>query len=55
MTVTDRDPIDALDPRYFQIGEVVERPLAERPRHDTIAAIIDWLGAPAQHAPAGTV
>src|ERR1700686_4142738 len=51
MTATDRDPIDGLDPRYFQIGEVVERPLAERPQHDTIAAIIDWLGSPAQHAP----
>jgi adenylate cyclase len=51
MTATDRDPIDGLDPRYFQIGEVVERPLAERPQHDTIAAIIDWLASPAQHAP----
>jgi adenylate cyclase len=51
MTVTDRDPIDGLDPRYFQIGEVVERPLAERPQHDTVAEIIGWLGTPAQHAP----
>ena len=51
MTVTDRDPIDGLDPRYFQIGEIVERPLAERPRHDTIEAIVDWLASPAQHAP----
>jgi adenylate cyclase len=51
MSATDRDPIDGLDPRYFQIGEVVERPLAERPQHDTIAAIIDWLASPAQHAP----
>jgi adenylate cyclase len=51
MTVTDRDPIDGLDPRYFQIAEIVERPLAERPRHDTIEAIIDWLAGPAQHVP----
>ncbi len=47
----DRDPIDGLDPRYFQIGDVVERPLAERPQHDTIEAIIDWLAGPAQHIP----
>src|SRR6202042_64190 len=40
-----------LDPRYFQIGETVERPLAERPQHDTIEAIIDWLGGPAEHVP----
>src|ERR1700730_14504921 len=51
MTVTDRDPIDGLDPRDFQIGEIVERPLAERPRHDTIQAIIDWLAGPALHVP----
>ena len=51
MTVTDRDPIDGLDPRYFQIGDVVERPPAERPQHDTIEAIIDWLAGPAQHVP----
>ena len=51
MTVTDRDPIDGLDPRYFQIGDIVERPLAERPQHDTIEAIVDWLAGPAQHVP----
>jgi adenylate cyclase len=51
MTVTDRDPIDGLDPRYFQIGDIVERPPAERPQHDTIEAIIDWLAGPAQHVP----
>jgi adenylate cyclase len=51
MTVTDRDPIDTLDPRYFQPGDVIERPPAERPQHDTIEAIIDWLAGPAQHSP----
>jgi adenylate cyclase len=51
MTVADRDPIDGLDPRYFQIAEVIERPLAERPQHDTIEAIVDWLAGPAQHVP----
>src|SRR3984957_13793068 len=51
MTVADRDPIDGLDPRYFQIAEGIERPLAERPQHDTIEAIVDWLAGPAQHVP----
>src|ERR1700761_7232467 len=54
MTVLDRDPIDGLDPRYFQIGDIVERPPAERPQHDTIEAIIDWLAGPAQHVPSLT-
>jgi adenylate cyclase len=40
-----------LDPWYFQIGKVVERPPTERPQHDTIEAIIDWLAGPAQHVP----
>src|ERR1700730_15560373 len=51
MDAPDRDPIDGLDPRYFQIGDIVERPPAERPQHDTIEAIIDWLSGPAQHVP----
>ena len=51
MDGTDRDPIDGLDPRQFQIAETVERPLAERPRHDTVEAIVDWLAGPAQHFP----
>ena len=51
MDGADRDPIDGLDPRYFQVAEVIERPLAERPRHDTIEAIIDWLAGPALHVP----
>ena len=51
MTGTDRDPIDGLDPRYFHTDDVIERPLAERPQHDSIEAIIDWLAGPAQHSP----
>jgi adenylate cyclase len=46
-----RKPVDVLDPRYFQTGEVFERPPAERPTHDTIDAIIDWLGGPAGQIP----
>ena len=29
----------------------MERPAAERPKHDTIEAILDWLAGPAQHIP----
>ena len=52
-TVADaaRKPVDTLDTRYFQTGEVFERPPAERPRHDTVDAIIDWLGGPAGQIP----
>ena len=46
-----RNPLASIDPRYFLTGDVVERPPAERPKHDTIDAIIDWLAGPAQHIP----
>jgi adenylate cyclase len=46
-----RNPLVSIDPRYFLTGDVVERPPAERPTHDTIDAIIDWLAGPAQHIP----
>ena len=46
-----RKPVDPLDQRYFQTGEVFERPPAERPAHDTVDAIIDWLGGPAGQIP----
>src|SRR5215472_16066501 len=46
-----RNPLVSIDPRYFLTGDVVERPPAERPKHDTIDAIIDWLAGPAQHIP----
>lgn len=51
MAEAARSPIDSLDPRLFQPGEVLERPLAERPTHDTIEAIIEWLGGPAGQLP----
>jgi adenylate cyclase len=38
-----------LDPHYFPPGAIVERPEADRPKHDTTDAIIDWLTGPAQH------
>jgi hypothetical protein len=45
------NPLVNIDPRYFLTGDVVERLPAERPKHDTIEAIIDWLAGPAQHIP----
>ena len=45
------NPLTSIDPRYFLTGDVVERPPAKRPKHDTIDAIIDWLAGPAQHIP----
>jgi hypothetical protein len=33
-----------LDPRYFPTGTVVERPVTQRPKHDTVDGIIEWLG-----------
>jgi adenylate cyclase len=44
-------PIFSIDPRYLINGEVVERPPAERPKHDTIDSIIDWLTGPALEIP----
>ena len=51
MAEGDRDPTDNLDPRYFPTGAVIERAVAERPKHDTVDGIIDWLAGPAQHIP----
>jgi adenylate cyclase len=51
MSEADRKLIVSVDPRYFPTGEVVELPPAERPKHDTIDAIIDWLGGPAGQLP----
>jgi hypothetical protein len=41
----------SIDPRYLLTGDVVERPPDERPKHDTIEAILDWLAGPAQQIP----
>ena len=51
MAEGDRDPAANLDPRYFPTGAVIERAIAERPKHDTVDGIIDWLAGPAQHIP----
>ena len=49
MANEDRNPIGGLDPVYFPTGAVLERPVTDRPTHDTIDAIIDWLAGPAHH------
>jgi adenylate cyclase len=49
MADADRNPISGLDPVYFPTGAVLERPVTDRPTHDTIDAIIDWLAGPAHH------
>jgi adenylate cyclase len=54
MADADRSPIVSIDPQYFPTGEVVKRPPSERPKHDTIEAIIDWLGGPAGQIPSLT-
>jgi adenylate cyclase len=51
MTEADRSPIDGADARYFPTVEVVERAPAERPKHDTVDGIIDWLTGPAGQIP----
>jgi adenylate cyclase len=54
MSEADLNPIVTSDPRYFPTGEVIELPAADRPRHDTIDAIIEWLGGPAGQIPSLT-
>ena len=51
MAEADRDPTANHDPRYFPTGAVIERPVGERPKHDTVDGIIEWLAGPAQHIP----
>ncbi len=51
MADADRKPMVSIDRRYLTTGDVVERPPSERPKYDTIDAIIDWLAGPAQQVP----
>jgi adenylate cyclase len=44
-------PLSLTHPQYFPTGEVMERPPAERPKHDTVDAIIEWLSGPAGQIP----
>jgi adenylate cyclase len=47
--VADRKP--TIDPQYLLTTEVVERPLGERPTHDTVDGVIEWLTLSARHNP----
>jgi hypothetical protein len=47
MDDADEKPMVSIDPRYLLTGDVVERRPDERPKHDTIEAILDWLAGPA--------
>jgi adenylate cyclase len=40
-----------IDPRHLRQGEIVERPPAERPTHDTVSSIAEWLVGPALASP----
>jgi adenylate cyclase len=51
MANADRSPSVGIDAQYFPPGEMLERPPADRPKHDTIDTIIEWLGGPAGKIP----
>ena len=52
--MTDPRPtLPSLDPRLLPTVEVVERPAAERPAHDSLDAIIEWLVGPARRIASG--
>ena len=48
MADANEKPMVSIDPRYLLTGDVVDRPRDERPKHDTIETILDWLAGPAQ-------
>ena len=48
MATASRSPSNSLDERLFPPIQMLERPVAERPQHDTLEGIMDWLAGPAQ-------
>jgi adenylate cyclase len=48
-----RPSLSSLDPRLLPTVEVVERPAAERPAHDSLDAIGEWLVGPARRIASG--
>ena len=48
MATAGRNPSNSPDERLFPPIQVLERPVAERPQHDTLEGIMDWLAGPAQ-------
>jgi hypothetical protein len=43
MPTAGRNPSNRLDERLFPTVDVLERPAAERPQHETLESIMDWL------------
>jgi hypothetical protein len=43
MPTADRNPSNSLDERLFPTIDVLERPAGERPQHQTLESIMDWL------------
>ena len=48
MATASRNPSNSLDERLYPPIQMLERPVAERPQHDTLEGIMDWLAGPAQ-------
>src|SRR6516165_8207488 len=48
MATASRNPSNGLDERLFPPIQVLERPVGERPQHETLEGIMDWLAGPAQ-------
>ena len=48
MATGSRNPSNSLDERLFPPIQVLERPVGERPQHETLEGIMDWLAGPAQ-------
>lgn len=51
MPTAGRNPSNRLDERLFPTVDVLERPAAERPQHETLESIMDWLAGPARLVP----
>jgi hypothetical protein len=48
MATASRNPSNSLDERLFPPNQVLERPVGERPQHETLKGIMDWLAGPAE-------
>jgi hypothetical protein len=48
MATASGNPSNGLDERLFPLIQVLERPVSERPQHETLKGIMDWLAGPTQ-------
>ena len=51
MAAASRNPSNSLDERLFPPMQVLERPVGERPQHETLEGIMDWLAGPSWLSP----